>query len=660
MTTGNRICLQPLTHGDWTAYLVDRATGVELPLERNGWLGSAGRARSQVSEASVVLDPDYATRLRREPRRWLDELLLRRDGRLQWVGPISGVTDDDQEGVVWEARDRMAPVMERRWFWRTGNYSGDQANLMTIALNAADYTDPVGLRRQPIPTGVITDMPVIAGDKVGQKLDDIGVEWTVIGDVVRYGDISVDAETSLAADAWGNQRPTIVADGFASLTHVCAVTTNQGRAFYPSADPYARKPGSTLLVDTIDVGDVSIGSARELARAAWLQRQGDLSIVANDRAPVTDQFPLSWQDLVPGAVMRSTAQGRQLTARNAPLEIDTVSVDIADGVEGLITTDVVERPTFSISDPDLADLALLPGVEFPPAETYPLDPLPDIDWAALDLDPEGEWEPGGLPAPFPGFEPVDAGTFDTFAPLPGLDPAFVDPYADCPPEQCCDLCAGTSTPSGGGPGFYIRDVGTHDFNDLRSSPIVLCGEEYGVYPNYAPGDLLVAHCQGNNDAASISFDAGSGWTEYVNGEHDAAIVLVAAAIAEPGSFEIVWPEAETNGIDGQICAIAGASGVNQSAFKNSDVDGFSGSSNLPQVTTTVDGCLLLYGSIGSGNEIGDVTAPGLKRLRFNLFDQFCVMFWERQTTAGLTPARTITYPGPEFRTEWVLAVAPAG
>lgn len=651
--TGRVSCSLPIGSGDWTAALADRLTGNELPIERSVWRGSAGRAFSEPSEASIVLDPDYAARFGRRPLLWNNELRFRRDDRLMWTGPIVTVDDDADDGVVWEARDRMEIVMQRRWFWRTGTYAGDTANLMTIALRAADYGDPIGLILDPRQTGVISDMPVRAGDKTGPAIERLGIPWTVVGDVVRYGDILVDTELDLPADAFGDERPSIVADGYERLSHVAAVTENNGRVFFPSPDPGDRPPGSPLLVDTIDVGDVSTGAAKELARQEWLRRQGELSIVADERRPLTADFPLQWDDLVPGAVLLGSSQGRQLTADNVPIRLDGVSVELADGKELDATGRLYQATEFDLGSPYLHRLKDLEPIAFPDIETYPLAQLDDIDWSGLGLAPLGEFDVGIGAAPFPGIEPIDFAEFEPIAGIDGIDSARFDPFAGCPPAYCCDQCD-TGTGGGGGGGF-VRSMGTHDFHTLKASPIVLCGEEYSVAPSYAAGDLLIAHVLGQG-VGSISFDAGSGWTEHINGTHDGTNVLLATA-TDPTSFDIVWPEPVLESLDGQIAVIAGGT-VNATGFKNSDVDGFPGASALPQVTTTVDGCLIMYGIIGSGNEINQVVAPGLQRLQFNQFGEFCVMLWERQTSAGLTTARTVTYPAGEYRTEWIIAVAP--
>lgn len=439
-TSSGLVCMLPIGSGDWTAYLADRLTGAELPLERTTWRGSAGRAFRRVSEASIVLDPEYAARFGRRPVLWNNELRYRRDDGLMWTGPIVNI-DDGDDGVVWEARDRMELVVARRWFWRTGTYAGDTAKLMTIALNAADYSDPTLLVRDERPSGVITDMPVVAGDKIGDALNDIGVQWTVIGDVVRYGDALVESTFTIEADSFGDARPPIVANGYERLSHVCAVTENNGRVFYPSADPEDREPGSPLLVDTIDVGDVSVGAARQLARQAWLRRRGELAVVSDADHPLPFDFPLQADTLVPGAVLTSSSAGRQLTADRIPVYLDSVTFEIADGVENASTGELQHATEIDVTDAEIARLGPVTniGTEFPTTEMYPLDQIDEHDWEDLGLDPDGLFDPGDPGGPLPKLDPV---RWDPQPPVQPFGPDTSPPESSTPATAKGCACCG--------------------------------------------------------------------------------------------------------------------------------------------------------------------------------------------------------------------------
>lgn len=334
--------------GHWTASLLDRATGQELELEPLGWTASLTRAVSAVSDASVTLDPEYAARLARRPVLWANELVFRRDGRLQWVGPVTAVDDSNTDGVTWSAQDRMAVVMSRRWFWRNVRYAGDAARLFELALRAADYGDAVGLTLDPRPNGVVTSMTAIAGDKVGAAISDLtaSIEWTVIGDVLRFGEINASAEQVLPADAWGGERPSLSADGYEPLSHVCTVTDAGLRMFYPSADPNDRLPGSPLLVDTVDVGNVSLSSAAAIARRLWFARQGEFAVISEGTRDLDSSFPLRWPELIPGAVLYGSVSGRALFIEDAPIRVESLVVEVADSKEVAVRAGLAEVAGF--------------------------------------------------------------------------------------------------------------------------------------------------------------------------------------------------------------------------------------------------------------------------------------------------------------------------
>lgn len=469
--------------GSWSAYLLDKATGKELVLEQSGWRASMGRTKNAVSVSSVVLDPEYATFLGRTPRPWLDELVLRRGDDLAWVGPVITVDDSDPSGVTWVANDRMVYVLARRPFWRTQTFTGEITRLFTLCLASADHGDPTGLRRDPRPKGVISSISPTAGDKVGTSIGELqnALEWTVAGDVVRYGQIEIFAEEILPADSWAEDRPSLRADGLERLTHVVAVTENHGRVWYPSADPYDRPEGSPLLVDTIEVGDLTAVQAQQVARQLYLGRQGEIFVVNDSDRPINANFPLAWKQMIPGAVLDSSVRGRALFTESQPMALASLTVDIADGQE--IAINPVLEEAAVIGNGFLGSLGRFisaqrpdQGTVVPDTEIFPFNPL-GTDWSEY-VPPDagfigggdgsggfgddgefiggGGWDGGGFGSgsgsgagPYSPFDPGGPLFPDgPFSPFPA-DP-YSDPFANCPPQQCCQLCGGGGGGSGTG------------------------------------------------------------------------------------------------------------------------------------------------------------------------------------------------------------------
>lgn len=231
-------------------------------------------------------------------------------------------------------------------------------------------------------------------------------------------------------------------------------------------------------------------------------------------------------------------------------------------------------------------------------------------------------------------------------------------WIDTPDDPWC-IGKVQDSPIGGGSGcdcgLYIRGMGTHDFATSESSPLYLTQEVYGVSPRRAPGDLVVLQFQLNDDAGDPTLSAGE-WTTHAEEDVDASKFLVASAF-DPASYELAWTTGGTRDGNGLMLSIAGAASVNGFAIQESDVQGFSGSSDWPTLTTTVDGCLLLYGVMGT-TEVDLGVMRGLSYLGSELFTTYSHMWWERQLTAGTTPSWTIDYPDGEYRVEWIMAIAP--
>lgn len=209
---------------------------------------------------------------------------------------------------------------------------------------------------------------------------------------------------------------------------------------------------------------------------------------------------------------------------------------------------------------------------------------------------------------------------------------------------------------GCGCGLYIRDVGTHDFATLESSPLYVTQEEYGISPKREPGDLIVMQFQLNDDAGDPAMSAAE-WTTHADEDVDASKFLVASAF-DPASYELAWTTGGTRDGDGQMVSVAGAGGVNGFAIQESDNQGVSGTSDWPTLTTTVDGCLILYGVMGT-TEVDLGVMRGLSYLGSERFTTYSHLWWEQQTTAGATTQWTIDYPDGEFRVEWIMAIEPA-
>lgn len=390
--------------GTWTAALTNPSTGERLTLDPSGWEANANRVPNTLSAAALLLDPGYAQWLRREPIEWVNELVLARDGFEQWLGPITSVGEADDGRVLWSAEDRMVLAIQRRIWWHTFTRTATSHELFEVMLDTADYGDPLGLRRDPRPNGVYTTISPTAGDRLIRVLDQLGavLDWTVVGDTIRYGDINVDTGLLMPDEAWGETRPPIEKDGLARLTHVIGVTSS-GRVFYPSADPYDRPAGSRFLPDTIDLGDVSLSEAGRIVERLWKSRQLAAFIDPDATVQLREQFPLRFDEVVPGAVLSAAATGAGLQTGDVKFRVQEFEFEIANSADVEAAASFAEAPDIAVAAP----VALVNGV-IVPAGLVGKVVLPDDtrDLSVNSADDEND-PPPRFPPDFPDFDEDD-------------------------------------------------------------------------------------------------------------------------------------------------------------------------------------------------------------------------------------------------------------
>lgn len=373
--------------GTWTAELAEPISGDRLELDPSGWEATANRTPNQPSTAELRIDPDYASFLRRQPVEWENEIVLARDGFEQWVGPVTGVGEDEEGVVVWSASDRMAIALHRRIWWHTFTLTDRADKLFEVMLDAADYGDPLGLRRDPRPNGLVTTISPVVGDRLIRVLETLAtvLEWTVVGDTIRYGNINVDTELLLPDEAWSSARPLIQTDGMARLSHVVGIT-DAGRVFYPSADPYDRPAGTKFLVDTVQLGAVSLAEAGRIVERLWKTRQLSTFIDPDARLQLGPQFPLSFDQVVPGAVMAAATAGNGVHANDLRIRVQEFQFEAANNLDVEATASFVEAPESATTTP----LALVDGVIVPAGlvgDAVLADDLRDLSVPAAAADP---------------------------------------------------------------------------------------------------------------------------------------------------------------------------------------------------------------------------------------------------------------------------------
>ena len=392
--------------GKWIAGIRNRHTQIEIQLPADVWSGSCAREVNMVSAAEIRIDKDYLPFLERQFSPWEDELVFYRDGQEFWVGPLTVIASaSDGTDPIWMAVDRMGVVLQRRIWWITLNLESTSIRLFETAMQIAGYSDPIGLRTDPRDNGLVGNLRPIEGDSIGGSIDQLSVilDWTVVGDFIRFGDISVDTHRALTEGSWGTARPLYEQDGMINATHVMAITERGDRAFYPNNDPFNRPADSTLLVDTLEVGDVSVTAALRMAQKSWERRQGGLVLDLDQTIALTPNFPLTADQLIPGAVLATGFVTGSIQAVDQRVRIQSVRFEMDRGDEIIASCTLGTAPVLSKA----ANTVLVNGIEVPSVLTGLLEEaIPDpIDREAYVTEAE-LIAPRRLPAPRP-IEPID-------------------------------------------------------------------------------------------------------------------------------------------------------------------------------------------------------------------------------------------------------------
>lgn len=214
---------------------------------------------------------------------------------------------------------------------------------------------------------------------------------------------------------------------------------------------------------------------------------------------------------------------------------------------------------------------------------------------------------------------------------------------------CTEICSNCNTPT-------VRSVGVQEFTGLESAPFT-----FQAPGTVNAGDLVVMAAE--VDDCNLLTPAGNlsvagGWTEHLATCHDAAVALVHSRF-DPTSYDWDWDSVTTHTWVGLSVSISNAGGVGEFASKNSDVDGFSGSSNLPTVTTTLDNSMILYGITSAATDANfGLSVPGLNHIGTQQFSKTTHLLVEVQAVAGPSAQRVVTYSNASFRTEWALVIDP--
>lgn len=303
-------------------------------------LDSTSTASCRVSGETKL---DQCRRYLEDIRTWRDELMIYRDNKRVWTGPIEHWLLDD-EGLSIQAKDRSL------WLWvrlihEDHSYAGvDLARIAEAFIIDAMAPDPSpNLRLDFSNTGIREDRSVLASQHAvcGSQLTEItntGLDWTVLVDTMHAGASVGGSPLRLMADHLASIE--IADDGRDAATHVVMVGSGVG----PAGDHHAAVAQSTRSKrDTY-------GLIERVFTQPEITCDPGIAACANSRLDLIEprlmsarptaldaKAPFDFDDLVPGRLVLPTLSWQpaplqrmrlqQVSVSGGP-ESDTVSVTL--------------------------------------------------------------------------------------------------------------------------------------------------------------------------------------------------------------------------------------------------------------------------------------------------------------------------------------------
>lgn len=299
--------------GEYVAALATRGGGVvfaNLEASDVEW----GRVGNDTSGAKATLGGDERCRAAlRQAAPWSHELILYRDQRPVWVGPIT-----NRDGRTLEARD-LSVWLDRRWFRRDLGYVN--ANLAAVLVDVVD--EALRPDRTPRISVLVVARPDVTGTReyragqhtftgdAARELGTSGAEWALVGRTMLVtrrrtrdsGDVPELRDDHLAGDPTVKVNGLLMSNSWGVRGLQPQLTGSADDAVFglaqnaDSVDRYG-------LLDRIATEDTirdaasaaAAARARLVATAAPIMQLGSLTL--------TPTAPVSIDHLLPGALLR--------------------------------------------------------------------------------------------------------------------------------------------------------------------------------------------------------------------------------------------------------------------------------------------------------------------------------------------------------------------
>lgn len=261
---------------------------------------------------------------------WATEVIVYRDGRDAWSGPVTDV--EYGYGTVTVMAADLTAWWDRRVTPDLTFTGVDLSTIFSGLHDAAMAPDPIpNFTVSPTPTGITGTRTYVASeykyvaDTIGE-LSKTGVDWTAYGRTILVGGEEVPAQPYLTlTDEFWTEPPKVVARGNEQATTV--VVKGKGvQAVATSSTAYKAFYGTLVRVfDENDIEDFLSAQQAATSRLALLEDQLYVETAAN--ASLKPTAPITVAELIPGMRVRVDTQAscRQVVS---DFRLKAVKVDL--------------------------------------------------------------------------------------------------------------------------------------------------------------------------------------------------------------------------------------------------------------------------------------------------------------------------------------------
>lgn len=239
---------------------------------------------------------------------WATEIIVYREGRDAWSGPVTDVKFD--YGKVTVSASDLTAWWDRRIIRSDLNFvAQDLSDIFTALHDEAMATDPIeNFTVSPTPTGITGDRSYklldykYVGDLI-TELSKTGLDWTAYGRTILVGGEEVPATPYVTlTDEFWTQPPTVAARGNEQATEVIVKGKDVTGTAISTPDYLNYYGRLTRVFDENNIADFPSANQAAASRLALLEDQ--LYVETPQSASLKPTAPITVEELIPGIRVR--------------------------------------------------------------------------------------------------------------------------------------------------------------------------------------------------------------------------------------------------------------------------------------------------------------------------------------------------------------------